>query len=124
MTRLAFPFGPTAQGRSSTVRYGDHAHVRQMLELLLLTSPGERVMRPDLGSPARQMLFGPGGDATAIALDSTLEATVEQQLGHVLDLIDLTVTVVDADATLEIVVTYEVRSDRTVDETRVRKDLT
>ncbi|NUU19599.1 GPW/gp25 family protein [Cellulomonas humilata] len=124
MTRLAFPFGPTALGRSSTVRYGDRSHVRQMLELLLLTSPGERVMRPELGSPVRQMVFGPGGDATAIALDAALEATVQQWLGHVLTLLDLTVTAIDDDAALEIVVTYEVSSDRTADETRVRLDLT
>src|SRR5262245_33343500 len=51
MSRLAFPFGPAASGRSAAVVYGSDAHVRQMLELLIFTMAGERVMRPDLGSP-------------------------------------------------------------------------
>jgi phage baseplate assembly protein W len=122
--RLAFPFRPTALGRSDTVAYGSDAHVRQMLELLVFTVPGERVMRPDLGSPVRQRVFGPLGGATALALDAALSAAIGQWLGDVLTLLDLTVTVLDADAALEVVIGYEIRATRTVGEVRVRQDLT
>jgi phage baseplate assembly protein W len=122
--RLAFPFRPTALGRSATVTYGSDAHVRQMLELLVFTVPGERVMRPDLGSPVRQMVFGQLGGATALALDAAVAASIQQWLGDVLTLLDLTVTVLDGDAAVEIAITYETRAARTVGELRVRKDLT
>lgn len=120
MTRLAFPFAPGADGRSATVAYGSDAHVRQMLELLILTLIGERVMRPDFGSPVRQMLFGAGQGPAAIALEATLEATISQRLGHVLELEDLAVTFVDAEAVLDIVVTYVVLASGARDQLPVR----
>ena len=124
MTRLAFPFAPAADGRSVTVAYGSDAHVRQMLELLILTLIGERVMRPDFGSPVRQMLFGAGQGPAAIALAATLEATITQRLGHVLDLENLDVSFVDAEAVLDIVVTYAVLASGTPDQLNVRTGLT
>ena len=124
MSRLAFPFGPTPLGRSDVVDYGSDAHVRQLLELLIFTVPGERVMRPELGSPVRQMVFGPLGGPTSLALEAALQATVQQWLGHVLTLVDLTVTVLEEDAALEVSVTYETARTRTTGQVRVRKDLT
>lgn len=124
MSRLAFPFQPTPLGRSAVVDYGSAAHVRQLLELLIFTIPGERVMRPELGSPVRQMLFGPLGGPQSLALQAALQATVQQWLGHVLALVDLTVTLLDDDAAIEVVVTYETVRTRTTGQMRVRKDLT
>lgn len=124
MSRLAFPFGPTALGRSAVVDYGSDAHVRQMLELLVFTVPGERVMRPELGSPVRQMVFGPLGGPESLALEAALRATVQQWLGHVLRLVELTVTMLDEDAALEVAVTYEALRTRTTGSLRLRKDLT
>jgi phage baseplate assembly protein W len=120
MTRLAFPFAPSASGRSESVAYGSDAHVRQMLELLILTMTGERVMRPDLGSPVRQMLFGPGDGPVAIALAATLQATINQYLGHVLTLRDLDVVFDESSALLDIVVSYEVLETLTQDQVTVR----
>lgn len=112
MTRLAFPFVPAPSGRSATVEYGSDAHVRQMLELLILTMVGERVMRPDLGSGVRQMVFGAGEGPVALALAATLQATITQHLGHLLSLIDLQVEYLDAEAALDILVSYEVLASR------------
>lgn len=124
MTRLAFPFGPAASGRSATVAYGGDSHVRQMLELLIFALPGERVMRPDLGSPVAQMVFGAGVGPVAIALQATLHATINQWLGHLLEVHDLSVTFDDATAALEVVVTYEVLATRTTGPPlRIRKEL-
>lgn len=124
MTRLAFPFGPAASGRSATVAYGSDAHVRQMLELLIFTMAGERVMRPELGSPVRQMVFRAGNGPEAIALQSMLQATIMQWLGHVLTLNDLAVGFDDASGVLEIAVTYEVLASRMPGRLVVRKELT
>ncbi|MBO9713892.1 GPW/gp25 family protein [Sphingomonas sp.] len=106
MTRMAYPFRPSASGRSVTVEDGSPEHVRQMLMLLILTIPGERVMRPDLGSPTLQMLFGAGNGAAAAALEATLAATITQQLGQYLHLQGLTVEFDEAEAALEVTVDY------------------
>lgn len=124
MTRLAFPFAPAADGRSRTVRYGDEAQVAQMLELLILTMVGERVMRPDLGSPVRQMVFQAGNSPAALALEASLHATITQWLGQVLELHGLTVDFAEAEAKLEVVATYEIRASKTGGRVAVRKDLT
>lgn len=124
MTRLAFPFAAGPDGRSRTVAYGSDAHCRQLLELLILTMVGERVMRPELGSPVRQMLFSAGNGPVAIALEATLQATIAQWLSGVISLIDLSVTFADADAVLDIAVTYETLLSRTQARLDLRKDLT
>ena len=124
MPRLAFPFGTAATGRSATVTYGSDAHVRQSLELLIFTMAGERVMRPDLGSPVKQMVFSPGNGPVALALQATLQATIAQWLGHILELDDLSVTFDENEAALEITVTYETLASKTAGRLTVRKDLT
>jgi uncharacterized protein len=124
MTRLAFPYAAAASGRSTTVTYGSNAHVRQMLELLIFTMAGERVMRPDLGSPVKQMVFGAGNGPVAIALQATLQATITQWLGHVLEPHDLSVTFDENEAVLEVHVVYETLASKTTGKLTVRKDLT
>jgi uncharacterized protein len=124
MSRLAFPFRPASSGRSAAVAYGSDAHVRQMLELLIFTMAGERVMRPDLGSPVRQMVFSAGNGPLAIALQAALQAAITQWLGHVLELQDLSVAFDEQDSALEIVVTYETLVSKTAGRLTVRKDLT
>jgi phage baseplate assembly protein W len=124
MTRLAFPYGPAPSGRSASVTYGSDAHVRQMLELLIFTMVGERVMRPDLGSPVRQMVFGAGNGPAAIALQATLQATITQWLGSVLELNNLSVSFDENEAVLEVSVTYETIASKTAGKLAVRKELT
>lgn len=124
MTRLAFPYRITTTGQSASVEFGSDEHVKQMLELLIFTMPNERVMRPGLGSPVRQMVFGPGGGPVAIALEATLQAAIQQWLGHLLTLIELQVQTVQGDAGLDISITYEVNRSRQTDSLHLRKDLT
>jgi phage baseplate assembly protein W len=106
------------------VAYGSDAHVRQMLELLIFTMAGERVMRPDLGSPVRQMVFSAGNGPVAIALQAALQAAITQWLGHLLELQDLSVAFDENEAALEVVVTYETLASKTGGRLAVRKDLT
>ncbi|MEZ6134617.1 MAG: GPW/gp25 family protein [Pirellulaceae bacterium] len=55
---LAFPIVPDGTGG---LAYAEgQAHIEQSLKLLLLTSLGERVMRPGLGSQASSLVFSPG----------------------------------------------------------------
>jgi phage baseplate assembly protein W len=53
----------TPSQRLATVSGGEA--VRQSIMLLLTTSPGERVMRPDYGCPLHRLLFAPNDATTA-----------------------------------------------------------
>ncbi len=110
MSRPAFAFGIAPTGRTATVEEGSDAHVKQMLELLIMTAIGERVMRPDYGSPVRQMVFEAGNGAVGIALQATLHATIGQSLGHLVELDTLDVAFDEATARLDVDVAYRVRT--------------
>ena len=53
----------TPAGRIDMVE--DDDAVRQSIFMLLATSPGERVMRPDYGCLLRRVIFSPNDDTTA-----------------------------------------------------------
>jgi phage baseplate assembly protein W len=92
--------------------------VRDLLEQLLYTSPGERVNRPDFGSGVMQLVFAPNSPELAAALQFTIQAALVRYLGDVIDVARLEVQ--SNDATLEIDLGYviratgEARSDRFV----------
>ncbi|OLL27491.1 hypothetical protein BTH42_32115 [Burkholderia sp. SRS-W-2-2016] len=112
MSRLAFPFAVAASGRSATAEYASDEHVRQLLELLILTLCRERVMRPDLGSPVVQMVFSAGNGPVAVALPATLQAAITQWLGDLLEVRDLSVSFDEATAVLAIDLEYETLASR------------
>ncbi len=110
---IDYPFDFDQRGRTATTGFGDH--VRDLIEQLLLTSPGERVNRPDFGSGLMQMVFAPNRAEVAATLQFTLQAVLQQQLDTVIELQDLAVEAYDT--TLVITVRYallrtgEVRTD-------------
>lgn len=53
---MAFPFRMGAGGADSVTRF---AHIRDQVEQVLFTSPGERVFRPEFGFGARRHVFEP-----------------------------------------------------------------
>lgn len=106
MTYVAFPLAFDARGRSAAV--SDEDYVRMLIGQLLLTSPGERVMRPDFGSGLRQLLFGGTDPAIAVAVELGLQGALNQWMG---DLIDAQrIEVVAEHATLRITVSYLLRA--------------
>jgi len=66
---LAFPFAIEATGAR---RCGRAEHIRQRIEQVLFTAPGERIYRPEFGFGARRLVFA--------APDSLLRETAGQQL--------------------------------------------
>ncbi|MBD0371731.1 MAG: GPW/gp25 family protein [Pyrinomonadaceae bacterium] len=103
---IDFPFHLSARGRTATTDTYDH--IRDMIEQLLFTSPGERVNRPEFGSGLLQMVFAPNSPEIAASLQYTTHAALEQWLG---DLIDVQQLEVESDgAVLRVVLQYEVRS--------------
>ncbi len=103
---IAVPFAIDASGHSAQASYPDH--VRQMIEQLLLTSPGERVNRPDFGSGLQQMVFAPNTPEVAGALQFTLQGALTRWLGDVIEPREVTVS--SQEATLSVTVRYALRS--------------
>jgi len=94
-------------GRGRTAEADDDRHVRDMIEQLLFTAPGERVNRPTFGSGALQLVFAPNADALAAALRLSLQAALQEWLGDVIEVADVQVEATDA--TLRLEVRYVVR---------------
>jgi uncharacterized protein len=115
--QIDFPFH--IDGRGRTAATGEEEHVRDLIEQVLFTAPGERVNRPTFGSGLLQQVFGPNGDVIATAVQFTVQASLQQWLG---DRIQVeSVDVVSEDSTLTVTVVYRLRSDgqrRTAELTR------
>lgn len=95
---LAFPFQFDKRGRTATT--DDDTHIRDMIEQLLFTNPGERVNRPDFGSGLLQMVFAPNSPEMAAALQFTLRGALQRWLGDLIELQDLQVSSVDSTLTI------------------------
>lgn len=102
---IDFPFHFDGRGRTAAT---DDDHIRDMIEQLLFTSPGERVNRPDFGSGLLQLVFAPNRTELASAVQFTTQAALQRYLGDLIDLQALDVTA--QDATLSVTVKYVVRS--------------
>jgi hypothetical protein len=92
-------------GRTATT--GDADHIRDMLEQLLFTNPGERVNRPTFGSGLLGRLFEPNSPEQAAVLQATMQAAVLQELGDLIELQTLEVT--SEEETLRVIVNYVIR---------------
>lgn len=103
---IDFPFHFDPRGRTAST--GDDDHIRDMIEQLLFTSPGERVNRPDFGSGLLQMVFAPNSPELAAALQFTVQAALDRWLGDLIEVRGLEVT--SQDATLSVDLAYAVRA--------------
>jgi phage baseplate assembly protein W len=111
---LAYPFRIDGRGRSAET--SDEDHVREMIEQVLFTSPGERVNRPDFGTGLRQLVFGPNSAEIAAALEFTVQGALQKWLGDVLKVEGVEVESVDSE--LRVTVRYVVleSQERRLDE--------
>src|SRR6188768_4418716 len=97
---IDYPFHFDGMGRTAAT--SDNDHIRDMLEQLLFTSPGERVNRPDFGSGLMQLVFAPNSPELAAALQFTLQAALQRWLSDVIEVQALDVS--SEQSTLRVVV--------------------
>ncbi len=82
MAHLDFPYRFDGRGRSAQTSDADH--VRDLIEQVLLTAPGERVMRPDFGAGLLQLVFEPNSVAIAATAQMLVQASLQQHLSHLI----------------------------------------
>ncbi|SRR5713226_3497384 len=110
MFNLDFPFHIDQLGRSASTT--DEDHIRDMVEQVLFTSPGERVNRPDFGSGLLRLVFEPNSPELAAALQYSIRASLQRWLGDLLQVQNIDVTV--QDSTLTVLLQYLIRSSGAV----------
>ena len=112
---VAYPFH--FDGRARTASAGEADYLRDLIEQVLFTQPGERVNRPDFGSGVMQLVFAPNSPELAATTQFLVQGALQQWLG---DLLLIEQVSVDAeDATLTILVQYVVRSTQQRETTQI-----
>lgn len=104
---LGFPFGIDGRGRTATIDENDH--VREMIEQVLFTNPGERVNRPDFGCGLKRLVFMPNSEPLAAATQMLVKSALQKWLES-----EITVEQVQVearDSQLIVTVTYSNRTD-------------
>ena len=102
---LDYPFQFDGSGRTAMTDEADH--IRDLIEQVLFTAPGERVNRPTFGSGLMQLVFAPNSDALAAATQMAVHGALQQWLGDLLMVEG--VEVIREDAALRVTVRYVLR---------------
>jgi phage baseplate assembly protein W len=102
---LAYPYQFSPLGR--TAETDDVRHIRDLIEQVLFTIPGERVMRPDFGSGVAQLVFAPNSVELASATQMLIQGSLQHWLGELIVLQGVRVEAFDA--VLSITVQYSIR---------------
>ncbi|MER5953975.1 GPW/gp25 family protein [Streptomyces sp. NPDC001893] len=97
---IDFPFNVDANGRTATTPHADH--VRDMVEQVLFTTPGERVNRPDFGCGLLDLVFAQNGPELAAAVEMTAQAALQRWLGDLLTVESLTVRAEESALTVSV----------------------
>src|SRR5262249_54576620 len=105
MLNIDVPFH--IDGRGRTALTDDARHLRDLLELLLFTNPGERVNRPAFGGGVRALVFAGNGPELAGALRFNLQANLQRWLGDLLEIVELATAA--EEAVLRVDLQYRVR---------------
>jgi phage baseplate assembly protein W len=101
---VKFPFQADYRGRTAVT--DDDSHIRDMIEQVLFTSPGERVNRPTFGSGLLQLVFEPNSDQLATTVQFLVQSSLQQWLGDLINVTD--VSVENEDSALRVTVSYTV----------------
>jgi phage baseplate assembly protein W len=102
VTQVGYPYAPDRRGR--TADRDEARHVRDLIEQTLFTAPGERVNRPSFGTPLSQLLFEPNSDDLTTVVQTTVQASLRQSLGGLIEVEQ--VEVESLDSQLRVTVVY------------------
>ncbi|MEK1888229.1 MAG: GPW/gp25 family protein [Phyllobacterium sp.] len=110
MQTLDYPYHFSGLGRTAVTERDDH--IRDLIEQVLFTAPGERVMRPDFGAGLLALVFEPNSDTLAAATQMLVQSSLQLHLSHLIAV--QAVDVVNDDSTLRVDVSYIVLLDRSL----------
>ena len=88
------PFSFGSNGRTADT--DDDDHIRDLIQQVLFTAPGERVNRPDFGSGLLRLVFAPNSDELAAATQVSSAGSLQQWLGDLIEVNDVQVDNTDS----------------------------
>jgi phage baseplate assembly protein W len=97
---IDFPFHFDARGRSAET--DDSNHIRDLIEQVLFTAPGERVNRPDFGCGLQRLVFAPNSGELAAATQFLVQGSLQQWLGDLIEVNEVQVESDDAKLLVQI----------------------
>jgi len=100
-----FPFH--FDSRRRTAQTGDDDHIRDLIEQVLFTSPGERVNRPTFGTGLMNLVFAPNSPELAAATQLMVQGSLQQILGELIEV--EAVEAQSVESTLTVTVRYRIR---------------
>jgi uncharacterized protein len=105
MTQVDYPFHFDGRGRTASTTQDEH--IRDLIEQVLFTSPGERVNRPTFGSGVLKLVFEPNSATLGTATQFAVQGALQQWLSDLI-LVEA-VQVESQDSTVQVAVQYVVR---------------
>lgn len=104
-TNVSLPYRVDGRGRTAAAD-GTDEHIRDLIETVLFTVPGERVNRPDFGCGLLQLVFAPNSVELAATLQALVQGALQQWLGTLIRVEDVIAD--STDATLSVQMRYTV----------------
>jgi phage baseplate assembly protein W len=77
-----FPYRIDGRGRTAETARDDH--IRDLIEQVLFTTPGERVNRPDFGTGLMRLVFEPNSTELAASIQMLVRGALQQWLGELI----------------------------------------
>jgi len=102
----AFPPASSPSGDMATAAY--ETDIQQSIRIILGTTPGERVMRPDFGAGLKALIFEPMNSTTAALAQFNVQKALTEWEPRI-DQVTVTVTPQPSTGTLNIEIRYRVR---------------
>jgi phage baseplate assembly protein W len=100
---LQFPFQVSERGVAAAS--GRNEVIRQQLEQLLMTMPGERVNRPDFGCGVQRLVFAGASPEAAAAAEYVIQTAIRKYMAELIRLDAVRVTVIDVQMVIDILYT-------------------
>jgi phage baseplate assembly protein W len=100
--QIDYPFRFDGNGRTAQSKEEDH--LRDLIEQVLFTSPGERVNRPAFGCGLMQLIFAPNSAELAAATQYLVQGALQQWLGELIQVEEVNVDAKESN--IEVTVKY------------------
>jgi len=102
---MSFPF---TIGEDGSQRSSRHQHVREQIEQILFTNPGERWYRPEFGIGAMALVFEPNQAPMRELIKKRLLASLAQALKGEVTAESLAVDIIGENEQLKIIISYQI----------------
>lgn len=107
MTTLSFPYRIAKTG--TTAISDRDAQIRDMIEMVLFTTRGSRVNRPDFGAGMHELIFSENAPEIAAAAQHMVQAGLQQWLATEIEIKSVRTEAIES--TLRVQVSYSLLSD-------------